>query len=615
MAYVFDQTNNQLDNSQGDGKQNIFQNTGPSDQNQAAGQNPQGQDVKTSTEGSLDTTKSTGGSSTPTAGGGGGAGQSGATGGQRQDVFNKQAQEIKTPGALGNVQSNVAKANSDLQNEANTYEQSAGAKDYTGGVNAGDITNAIVQGSNDAYSKVAGVLNQANPNVEGFAPKTDYRTADSDVRNLNTQAGLQDLMKKEQGAYYTPQEAAFDARLLGKNTGFQQTNQALQAQNKQLQDYATSLYDPTAGAQAVAQQNANNAWAQQKQGLQGQVQGYQDQVVNDLKAKALAASQNMPQGQALQDIISQQIATEMAKQKAGYSGENTFTGRALNNLSQDTLNRYVDPLTGKQLDFSQYVTPNQIDPTQQAGWGQFANQDQVNQFNRVLGLLGTGGQQLVMPQTPYSPYNVNTSGLDTALTNAAMGQERLTENDAQSQIQRILDDAAAQAQSFNKTAQMGANNPELLKRAEAQLNGAYSPEQIKAAEGVINPNDYYTAGRQANADQFITPEQISKLRGYGQTLGEDPGKYQVSPLGTPQGDDFRSGAYADALRQWLVYNRPQPAVSDTGAGVNRAGNIISNPQGLPSQLQPVAESLGHSNTPTGIPVLGAASGDYGHYGI
>jgi hypothetical protein len=305
----------------------------------------------------------------------------------KNELINRNKGRVGAPVDAGKMATDISGAKDNLQKEADAYVQGADDRyeqDDSASVNyyanspAGDESGFLggSEGSEvgykpdkkaskdwlDLYS--AGQAGQ----VDAIDLKTDTSFRDADL--LANDAGLRELFRRSGDAEYNAGEAAFDATLLGKDTGFNQSREQV-LRNKR--DLGKTENDILQNAQSQAQEAANAGYQNWRGGVDDQLLS----AIDGYRNKALEAESAFDTDLGgYDDAAAAKFFKEENKRRA-----------ALGQLS-DTIG--MDDFAPDEL--ARYLTNNVSAET--TGWQDFLGQNEAGNFSKIMQLMGRGGDSL-----------------------------------------------------------------------------------------------------------------------------------------------------------------------------------------------------------------------------
>lgn len=478
MPYVFDQVDQQLD-SEGNKKADIFGEGQTPEGASQTGAPPKAAAVQTKTDLS--------GEIAPGQAGGGGNTTKAPeiTAGDRQKAINIQSTKQATPKITEQLGTNVANAQTSLQDEANKYTQGYKDKDYREGVN-NDVLGKAVQGDEQAYNQAFNRATKQNyGQVDEFKPATD--TTFQDISDLQSRGGIQNVFRRQEGPQYSNADASYDSMLLTRNPEFRQIQQQLSQKQQALQAQDAQYRSTLPGqAQTLADTGFQNATT----GIQSDLGNYQQGIENPLRQKMAeenARRQAMDYQAAARDFENQQMA-DIAKTYSG--GPNTIEQRAAKQLG------FIDP--------NQYMSVDK-----DTDWREFASGSDAAQYNRIMGLLGKT-DTLNQGAGPGQAVSFNQQGLRDALWQNAMQKEHAIEDPLQAQKSAILAQKQKEAEEVTN----------LIRQY-----GGYTPFGGTTIGNQAIPGGGYTPGTydkplNINGADLLSAEQATQLNALAPQIGE-----------------------------------------------------------------------------------------------
>ena len=393
MAYAFSNVEDLLNGQQATGPQaNIFGDAAAQPYSNTA---PQGENkLKTVDEGG------TGGASTATNPDAGGGQQAPVIQDTRAgDKAAQQANIGKTaqPSAIQGVEGQLAANEKKLQDEANAYTTKQEAnQQYAVGNDVMD--NAVNKGNVDpAWSTVSGLIRRPTINTFDDFVAPDVNVAD--VGLFKTNAGLKNLVSRGQDPNYSGGMAAFDVRSLQGTPGFQDTVHGILARSDVLLKDADSRGEILkTGVAEYGQKNLAEAQAAAKAYLGDRSTGLMS--ANEAEAKAY---NDMLAGMDFSGAARDAKAKALVSARANMTQMNPY---AFNFFNPDAVNESEYLRKGANL-----------------GASDFVSNDEANQYNNILQLLGNGGQswsQSLAHPDAANNYTVDNSGLQKALSDNAL---------------------------------------------------------------------------------------------------------------------------------------------------------------------------------------------------
>ncbi len=355
MAYVFSGLNSLLGQEDEQNKQNIFAPEESQMGNQQSGEQQPGAAPKTSTEGDLGGGGNTGGTQTSEA--------KPAAQTQTTDSRLMQRNKVKAvPGFATKAQTDLDTAQQSLQSEADSYMQGAKSKTYD--VGEADLEKAV-GGDQDATTKVRGLLTGQADRAEAFQPKTDYEI--EDAYDLQSDAGVDNLLRRSNGAEYNAGEAALDRSLLNRSTEFNQLRSLLKGKQEGL----TKQADEWTGASGKTKE-AQDAIEANYKAAQGKASGYLD-------------SQDDVILQRLKDAAAAENATRAGLRTKADSDYVAAQAQAATKKLMEANPEMAEYFRGSRVDADQYYgVAGDVD------YRDLASDADAQRYNGILSLLGRG---------------------------------------------------------------------------------------------------------------------------------------------------------------------------------------------------------------------------------
>lgn len=379
MAYTYDNLSKLIE--QNNANSNIFGQGGTSDQG-GGGQGAQGSQPvqKTSTGGSVGSAQG----SAPSAPAATQAPQTPQNSSAKAIVDKAAKSNLDTSAYTKGVNQGISKAQEQLTSEANAYTANQQGKAKKA-LDAQTIERAqYAPGSTfnpdsgpdntDYFGQVENLLRGDKTKADEF--KFTGSTKFDDLDQMASQGGLQQVLQKKGAPTYNQGMAGLDAMLISKDKGYQdELSKARQARTKLREEQAKleggELRDKAQAAIDAQEASARQAALQQLSGLRGNIDA-------SLARQAADYNKNLEDTRARQ----KQLASEQelaAIQEAKAAGINLpDIGNIGGWASPDLLDE------SKYFNVGSYATPQS-----------FASTEDANRYNRILSLLGQGGQQLV----------------------------------------------------------------------------------------------------------------------------------------------------------------------------------------------------------------------------
>lgn len=399
--------------------------------------------------------------------------QPAAAAGARGRVMSRNVQKAKAPTDMGRITSSIGQARQNIQNEANAYVEAADDPYEQSREQIRSNVQNYAQGKPGDLSWLTQY--QSAPGLVGDIDlKTDTNIKDVDL--LGSDAGIREMFRRSQDPEGTIGEAALDASLLRRNEGFNLARDEALRGYQQLQKEKGQILEESRGK------------AQEKRAATAKT--FKDTVGEELGAYGSSLDKAAAEREAAFDA---QLA-----QLEEYRRQNAFQ-EAQNYLNEVAGSGQYDPYvadalrqslgegslyTGQEIDPYQFYTPGMT--AEQTQREQFYTEDEANQWNRIMGLLGTGGTMRAGGSLATgSAQDLLGGGLDRqALLDAAMKQAAPRAAETQVESQRIQ--AAA-----DQKAQAKARDEEAKRAEQNKANAARFAEMKKAgiAKEDMTPED------------------------------------------------------------------------------------------------------------------------------
>lgn len=472
MSYAWDKTMNLLGGGQEEDQQG------------------QGQNVISSSEGDL-----SGGGQTPSGPQAVAPQQQAATptAGSKSAVMKRNLGKSQAPADLGKMQGTVTTARQNLQNEANAYVESADDPDEQ---RMGEVGQTVKQFADTGQK--ADWLNQLDAKRYVAGPDLKTNTEVEDINFLQNDAGIRELFRRQQDPEGTIGEAALDTALLRQNQDFGKTRDLLMKDFGALQSERMKMPDelkPKAQEKADAAQAALRAKVMQE--AEGMAAGYEDLA----KQRELDFDKELAALEAARYAKMQDEAQAYIDQMAASGNYDPFVSKALSqSLGAGAL------FNPDAIDVSQFYSAG-IDPNA-TDYKQFYGEPEAQGFERIMGLLGKGGEtRMAGPYAGKSAQDALGGGLDfNALSDAALqfatrygGQAR----DAEAANAKIAEDKRLEKEDI---ANRVAN--------DKILNAPATPEEIVAVQNK-NEDEYTEREKVISKRMAEEAKQKQDKRGMG----------------------------------------------------------------------------------------------------
>lgn len=507
MAYAFKAIRDALGQDQQQ-KTNIFSPTGTDQGTEDAAQMGGAMQPKTSTEGE------------GLMGGGTGQGESGDKTGasvaqqsSSRQALEKSAGKTQTPALIAKTQQGLSDADKAVQGEADSYVQNAKNTNY--GVNDDQITRYVNGNEEGAPGAVAALRGRAAADrADPFRIKQDLSF--NDVDQIQSDPGLEQVLRREGGQAYTAGMGAFDLAALKRSPGFDQIRGSLKQQKEDLLKRTGSLSaDKTAEAQAALDANLKTA----KEGLSSGL------------------------GQRQKDLMAAQDEEAKAANAAALAGRGQYSADRAKTLRQD----FADQ-TGDQARLDEYLLNSGIDPSQfysgtDATGADMIDQGEAGQFNRIMSALGKTDTYAAGRGGPKQGFD--DQGYYNAVYGDATGRRDQRDRSINSDVNKWIADIKSR------------NNPDTERASEAKaiqdsLGNTFS-DVYGDVSPTIDPNQF---NRDVDWQSLITQDDLAKVNPLLQELGDQNtyGQFQPGQGAGPVGS-FDDAAYAKALAEALAGKR------------------------------------------------------------
>lgn len=611
MAYSFDRINSLFGNQgQGD-KVNIFGDQG-GQQQQGMGQGQTGQQQQPQAQPKTTDSGDLGNSAAASATQGGEAKPQAAAPQGASQIVQKNQGKQQAPQSIQNIGTSLNEADTNLQNEANSYVQAAKTKDF--GMKPEDLEGAIAEKTpGDKTTAVLGRLSQAAPTAEAFQPKTDVNVQDvnllrpqTDATGRQSNVGLEQLLRRDYGPEYSGNQAKLDTNLLTRTPGFNLIRDQLvnrqDALTKQAKDDQTSK---TQEAQDAETANFNTG----TQGIKDYLGTQSQNLINTNKAQVDqenaardALRQTLQSGGSVADLDSRSKEA-MAKLNEDFKAGNP---RALQFLKDSG----VSPQ-----DF--YAVSGNLD--REKDYGQFVDQGESDRFNRINELLGN--KDALAAGTTSDRAGFNTAGYQKAVSDAALGKRATADQGLQAGIDKILSGDKSRADAINQ--HRAALTGNLLDESQKAIRGDYdtvsknydaatlanAKDQVQG----LDPRQFYSVNQgQLSGESMISPEEAMQLQELNAQLGGQ-GVYKEGAGAGGEDSTYNSGGYRTALQGILDKSKSDLAAQAKAAAeheqLNKLGlekkngmpTLGTTPTILPNDILPtIGEKLKKLEIP-GIP--------------
>jgi hypothetical protein len=457
MAFVFNKINSLLNPEDGQQKQDIFSGGQPATGSGEPQTQGMGTAPKTTTEGDV---------GAPNAGatGVGGEGQPVEAQQQTAAATALKKNKMSTPDFANRAQSEVDKASTALQDEANSYV--ANAKAQKQDFDTGDLDKAVA-GDADASGRARNYLTKAAAPVEQFSAKTDYDIEDID--QMSTDAGVENLLRRDAGAQYSGGESKYDMMLLNRTPEFGLIRSQLRNKQDTLRKTADTLKaEKTKEAQAAIEANL-------------------------AAGKSAASGYLGTKAEAVRKAAADRAAQENAARAALRAGGAVDTGADSQAAIDALVNDYNAGGNARMADF---IRNSGIDARQfvnvagDVSADDLYSGDEAGQFNNIMSLLGKQ-DAITAGKGAGSRTGFNLAGYKDAVNKAAMKNYDTTiaEERAAAAAKAAAEKEAAEAAALAAQQKTDADNAAAAKAAEDAVNAAADREAERARNRRGNSNE------------------------------------------------------------------------------------------------------------------------------
>lgn len=333
-------------------------------------------------------------------------------------AFKANAARAKAPDAVvQSAKSGLAAADQKLQSEANSYNQKAGQTASGYGIDKGEVERAA-SGVEGDMSKVGQRLSGGKPQeFEAFKGLGSDTPTDAD-RFMNPSS-----LYAGQSQGYTSGLGRYDGALLRNNRDFRNIQSQLKGEQeriKQESDQKTKDLTEKARAQILSGYEKGNT----------DIREYLDTLGQDTlkRAKDQELAEDQKRGAMRGEDLSAQKYAEIMKnidEDFARTNPDSLQARAIKNYGQNPM------------DLAKYFNFDR-----DTDWREFVNQDEVDRFNRIQGLIG--GKDILTAPDPAGagdPYSFDEQGAQRAIMDSLVGQQ--TEADRLAAEQAAAEEAKA----------------------------------------------------------------------------------------------------------------------------------------------------------------------------
>jgi hypothetical protein len=531
MAFAFSQINKLLEDEGKPQQSNIFAaDQGGQDPSQGGeGANlGQGQGVKTSTEGDM-------------AGGGGGSGTAAENVPmemKKQDarVLKRNVGKVDTPDFTKSMQSQLSEADKSLQSEADKYIEGAGKQASTYTVDDKTLDSAVGgdQAAQDAARKA---LSAEMVDYEDFTPQTQYQF--DNVANLDSSAGLDQLLKGESRGKLSAREIAFDRGILERSPEFIKIREALKGQQSSLIDKAGQM---STGKTEEAQKLIDTAIGNAKTGVETGLSNREKQLLKENEAEA--AGINKARTEMQKAGIPKEVQDQVIAIKKGLAGTYEDSLR----MDQMLMNAGIDP--SKFMTWNTNVTAQDV-----------IDEKEASKFNNILSLLGKGGDAYIAGKGAGDAFSFDKNKASDAIVATAQQDRKNTDTKLNTEMADLIKaiEGRVGTQNESRKVRYSQQQQALLNRIRNELGGDFNKLNLEQVNAMFSgPNEY-------GFDNVMSAKEADRLNAILGELGSKNKRYKVSDLG-----DFSMPGYDDVMS---VVNGQLAAIRAAESQKNRWNDI------------------------------------------
>lgn len=437
------------------------------------------------------------------------------------------------------ISSDIAGANDKLQQQANEYTQKA--EDTAAGyrVDSGDIEKAA-SGDQKSFQTVASRLAKTAPDQFESFKGLDDKDLPSSADNLKQQETYGEIYRKTAGSDYGTGDSRFQSILLALDPRFRGEAASLVGSQKNLINENDSLVK---NKTKDTQDMLNKAYETETGKARETLGGMSTEIVT--KAEEAAAKETAARaGLDPKTLTAQEIKKIALKLREELKGTGTLLERSLGYLD--------DP---SAFDLTPYLN---IDKEVSAD--EFLTQADVDRFNRINGLLGSGEMKTFNSQGAGPQYSFDSQGAESALKALLEGKRFAAEKGFDSRMSEIEKAAAARA-SADRGDPLESVKEYLTNRYLNQNEGQSEQEILAEQEalrqilgGETNWRPYYEqqgaipgAGTPNRTWQdMLSPREAEEMNRLAQELGLDP----IYQAGANYNDtNFNRGYFDDSFQR------------------------------------------------------------------
>ena len=461
---------------------------------------------------------------------------------QRLKAISRGAERQEAPVQFGQIGQSLKQSQQQLQSEADRY-MAKQTQPTTPRMSTEQIEKGVEFGGS-AFKDLESRFNAPTRQAEAFKP-TDVIERDAGL--LESSKGISEMQRRAAGGQYSKGEEAFGRMLLARSP-------KLREQQRQLAEQQRALVEQSRGMETDLQSQAQAAIDRQAAEEQDYLRSSPEAIRGRMDAQNLADAQ----------------AENFARQNLDLG---SIGGDALGGVRSDLMDDYANnPF------LQRYIESANIDPSQYVTRGANVTADQMidaneaERFNRIISLLGEGGQ--ISASQPLSDrYTTDLSAMQDALRNQAQSEADTRKNEILSRLDEIEAAGLGRTDEFNL--QREAERRELAQRElDALAQSMGYDAQVFARDNLGDPLQFITGGRSAQGS-YITPEMGQEFQSLVDELGIDRASvFDRGALGT-----FDRGAARAAIRAGIL-NQPIPVDASrpgTPLPQMQTGTDIRNP--------------------------------------
>jgi hypothetical protein len=540
MSYVFSQINSALKGEEDPKKvsTNIFAPEESQGTNvQGGGDQPQ---AKTNTEGTIGSSGQGSGTASSEAKP---ASQAPAQS-QTADARLMQRNKVKAaPGFATRAQDEIGAAEAGLQDEANKYVQTASAQNY--GVANEDLDKAI-GGDEAAATSARNLFSGSAGQAESFVPKTDYNI--EDINDMQTDAGVENILRRESGPQYSSGEAAFDRSLLGRSNEFNQLRSLLKGKQDSLSKMADEYSGPE-GKRKEVQKTLDDRYKTAQDTARGYLETKDDEVLAAIQKRA--AEENAARA-ALREAGGGQYLTEQQSQ-------------SLKELADANPELAAEIMKGGGITARDYYSTG----ADIADSRDIATDAEFKRYSAILGLLGRGSGDLAGAgigagdRESFKGQDYKDAVMKSIMSSrekAALEAQQV-EQQAAIEAQRMQEERAAQAAAAEQ-----ARLAEAARKAE-EADRAQKSAQVKAAPGT--------------AQSMMSNPYLDSIPGKASATANNVGNASRGLLGQPLFSMGPPEKPKETIGEQIKRLQAEGKISSGGkSAYKKAGKYISDRTGL-----------------------------------